>query len=107
MDLLCINPADISACYWGIALICAGAFVKVLWHGRFAIALAMSLGVAGVLIVSESKAEALPVFTCEELNQMEWPCWLIWLHGCWCTWDDAHINLPQGFGLNTDEELGI
>ena len=102
MEWVCGNPADMSAFYLGIILILFGGAVKVLWDHRVATGLALALMISGDLIVSESKAEATVPIDCEFLNKYKFPCIMIWLHFCACTWDDEPASVPSAFSVNSD-----
>lgn len=90
-----ICAADVSGFYLGVSLVMLGATCAVLWKGRFAYALSLALTVPGLLVISETKAEAvLQGSQCQEMNEAEWPCWIINLFLCTCWWPES----PGGGG---------
>lgn len=78
-------------------------------------ALLMATVFATVFVVTERQAEALIISErCKDMNAEEWPCWIIALFLCPCTWPDetggggsgggnlpmAYPPPPPGWGVN-------
>jgi hypothetical protein len=58
---------------------------------RFQMALVFVCALAGGLMIYEARVQAYSPeidAQCRSINETQWPCWIIILLGCACTWDD-------------------
>lgn len=81
---------DSGTWYAGMLLVMLGGASALMWKSRFGLALGFALLVPGFLIMQEATAEAVVQGEiCTEMNANQWPCWVINLLACSCTWPDV------------------